>query len=210
MNPRASRVERPAPLDPRDFAPDPLAQFERWYAQANTSDIPSPEAMALATATADGRPSLRWVLFKGIVRGGLSFYTRYASRKGLELAGNPRGAIGFYWEPVGRQVRAEGTVERLTAAESDAYFESRPAGSRLSAAASPQSEVIRDRAELERRVAEIRARYPQGDPPRPADWGGFRLVPDAMEFWQLGDDRLHDRLRYRREGAAWILERLAP
>jgi len=203
-------AEVPHPLDPRQFAADPLVQFERWYALANEAAVAEPDAMALATATPDGRPSLRWVLFKGIVRGGFSFYTHYRSRKGGDLAANPRAALGFYWEPLGRQVRVEGSVERLPAADSDAYFRTRPPGSRLSAAISPQSQVIPDRLELERRVAELETRHPHGDIPRPEDWGGYRVTPDAIEFWQQRPNRLHDRLRYVRGAEAWRLERLAP
>ena len=149
------------------------------------------------------------VLLKGADERGLTFFSNYDSRKGAELAANPRAALLAYWPGSGRQVRVEGDVTRLDPAESDAYFATRPAGSRLSAAASPQSAVVADRAELERRVAELRGRHGD-DPPRPESWGGYRLAPATWEFWQHREDRLHDRLRYRRDGTAWLVERLAP
>ena len=149
------------------------------------------------------------VLLKGADERGLTFFSNYESRKGAELAANPRAALLAYWPGSGRQVRVEGDVTRLDPAESDAYFATRPAGSRLSAAASPQSAVVADRAELERRVADLRARHGD-DPPRPESWGGYRLAPATWEFWQHREDRLHDRLRYRRDGTTWLVERLAP
>ncbi|MEP7336113.1 MAG: pyridoxamine 5'-phosphate oxidase [Actinomycetota bacterium] len=184
---------------------DPLRQFARWRDAAG-GEL---GAVALATATPDGAPSLRMVLLKGADERGLTFFTNYDSRKGAELAANPRAALLAYWPGSGRQVRVEGEVTRLDAAESDAYFATRPAGSRVSAAASPQSAVVADRAELERRVADLRARHGE-DPPRPESWGSYRLVPAAWEFWQHREDRLHDRLRYRRDGTSWLVERLAP
>jgi pyridoxamine 5'-phosphate oxidase len=187
--------------------PDPLRQFSRWFDEAS-GGVSMPEAMALATATADGRPSVRMVLLKGFDERGFSFYTGYESRKGRELAENPRAALLFHWP--GRQVRIEGSVERLSPAESDAYFASRPRASRLSAIASRQSETVRDREELEARVADLDKAYADADPPRPDRWGGYRLVPGTYELWQHRDDRLHDRLRYRRDGRSWIVERLAP
>jgi pyridoxamine 5'-phosphate oxidase len=188
--------------------PDPLRQFARWFEEAAAAGVAMPEAMALATATADGRPSVRMVLLKGFDERGFAFYTGYESRKGRELAENPRAALLFHW--LGRQVRIEGPVERLTAEESDAYFASRPRGSRLSAIASRQSEVVSSREELEARVAELEERFAGAEPPRPDRWGGFRLVPETYELWQNRDNRLHDRLRYRRERGEWRLERLAP
>ncbi|HET9675117.1 MAG TPA: pyridoxamine 5'-phosphate oxidase [Gaiellaceae bacterium] len=190
-------------LREQDAADDPLEQFRAWVAEEPL------DAVALATATPDGAPSVRMVLLKGADAQGLTFFTGYESRKGAELAANPRAAILLYWPALGRQVRVEGTVDRIDAAESDAYWARRPPGSRVSAAASPQSRVVADRAELEQRVAELRERHGD-DPPRPASWGGFRLEPVAWEFWQHRDDRLHDRLRYRRDGDAWVRERLAP
>jgi pyridoxamine 5'-phosphate oxidase len=189
--------------------PDPLRQFARWFEEAAAAGVAMPEAMALATATADGRPSVRMVLLKGFDERGFSFYTGYESRKGRELAENPRAALLFHWP--GRQVRIEGPVERLTAEESDAYFASRPRGSRLSAIASRQSEVVTSREELEARVAELEERFAGAEPARPDRWGGFRLVPETYELWQHRDDRLHDRLRYRRDGnGRWVVERLSP
>jgi pyridoxamine 5'-phosphate oxidase len=190
-------------LREQDAADDPLRQFRAWLEDERLDNV------ALATATAEGAPSVRMVLLKDITERGLTFFTGYESRKGGELAANPRAALLLYWPALGRQVRVEGAVERIEPAESDAYWATRPGGSRVSAAASPQSRVVADRAELERRVADVRARY--GDePPRPATWGGFRLEPVVWEFWQHRDDRLHDRLRYRRDGESWVRERLAP
>jgi pyridoxamine 5'-phosphate oxidase len=188
--------------------PDPLRQFATWFDEAAAAGAAVPEAMALATATRDGRPSVRMVLLKGFDERGFAFYTGYESRKGQELAENPQAALLFHWP--GRQVRIEGRVELLPAAESDAYFASRPRASRLSAIASRQSEVLSGREELEVRVAELAERFADAEPPRPARWGGYRLVPEAYELWQHRDDRLHDRLRYRRDGERWLIERLSP
>ena len=188
--------------------PDPLRQFALWFDDARAAGVAMPESMAIATATRDGRPSVRMVLLKGFDERGFAFYTGYASRKGRELAENPRGALLFHWP--GRQVRIEGAVERLSAEEADAYFASRPRASRLSAIASRQSEVIPGREELEARVAEVEERFAGAEPPRPDRWGGYRLVPETYELWQHRDDRLHDRLRYRRDGrGAWVVERLS-
>jgi pyridoxamine 5'-phosphate oxidase len=167
--------------------------------------------MTLATATPDGRPSARVVLLRGHDENGFVFFTNYGARKGDELATNPRAALVFYWPEIDRQIRIEGRVERATPQESDAYFQSRPRGSQLGAWASPQSEVIASREVLEARLHEVEARYPEGPVPRPPFWGGFRVVPDSIEFWQEGPSRLHDRLRYvRLASGGWRLERLSP
>jgi pyridoxamine 5'-phosphate oxidase len=200
-----------AGLDEQDLAPTWLAQLERWLADAVEAGLPEANAMIVATASADGRPSARTVLLKGLDERGLVFYTHYTSRKGRELAENPQISAVFPWHAIERQVRVEGRAERIAAEESDAYFAGRPYGSRLGALASPQSEVLASRADLERAAAEVAARYPEGQPvPRPENWGGIRIVPDAVEFWQGRPDRLHDRLRYRLDAGRWITERLAP
>ena len=196
-------------MDVADLDPDPFGQFARWFREAGAAGTEVPEAMALATATADGRPSVRMVLLNSGDAEGFVFYTNYESRKGVELAENPRAALLFHWQLLGRQVRVEGAVERAAAEESDAYFRTRPRESRIATWASPQSRPLADRAELDDRYAEMAARY--GDEvPRPEHWGGFRLVPDAYEFWEHGDDRLHDRARYERDGEGWRRTRLAP
>jgi pyridoxamine 5'-phosphate oxidase len=201
---------RAQPLSRRDLDPEPLRQLRRWYADAEAAGAPLPEAASLATATPEGRPSVRMVLVKALDERGLEFYTGYESRKGGELAANPRAALLFYWHELGRQVRIEGAVERVSAEESDEYFATRPPGAQFSAASSPQGEVVPGRAELERRAGKLRDRHPDGGVPRPRHWGGYRLLPDAYEFWQHREDRLHDRFRYRRDGERWIVERLAP
>jgi len=190
--------------------PDPLEQFRRWYAAAGGAGIKAPQAMALATASADGAPSVRMVLLKGADGDGFVFFTGYVSRKAAELDANPRAALLFHWDALGRQVRIEGRVERVPGQESDAYFATRPRGAQLAAAASQQSSVLRDRAEIDDRVAGLAREHEGSDVRRPDDWGGYRLVPDMYEFWQHRDDRLHDRLRYRRANGDWILERLSP
>ena len=196
-------------MEERDLDPDPLRQFERWFAEARDFGLTVPEAMALATATGEGRPSVRMVLLKRAEERGFAFHTNYASRKGVELTANPHAALLFHWQPLGRQVRVEGRVERVTAEESEAYFRTRPLGSRLAAWASPQSRPLTDRAELERLYAEALERFGE-EVPLPPTWGGFRLVPEAYEFWEHGDDRLHDRVRYERDGGGWSTTRLAP
>jgi pyridoxamine 5'-phosphate oxidase len=191
-----------------DFAADPLEQFRRWFEEARSA-VEVPEAMAIATATRDGRPSVRMVLLKAADEDGFVFHTNYEGRKGAELTSNPRAALLFHWAPLGRQVRVEGAVERVAREESEAYFRTRAPQSRISALVSPQSRVVPDRATLERWWREAQERYGD-DPPLPEHWGGLRLRPDAYEFWEHRDDRLHDRLRYRRAGDGWVLERLAP
>jgi pyridoxamine 5'-phosphate oxidase len=199
------------PLREQDVDPDPARQFASWFQEAQAAGVRMPEAAALATASADGVPSVRMVLVKGFDERGFTFFSNYASRKGGELAANPRAALAFYWDPLGRQVRIEGAVERTSAEESADYVRSRPRGSQLSALASPQSEVIDSREKLERRVAELDQRHGSDELPLPTSWGGFRLIPDTVELWQQRHDRLHDRLRYRRgEDGGWVIERLAP
>jgi pyridoxamine 5'-phosphate oxidase len=197
-------------LGEADVDADPVVQFGRWFEQAEQAGLLEPTAMTLATATPDGRPSARMVLLRGFDERGFCFYTNYESRKGTELAANPRAALVFWWGELERQVRIEGTVSATSREESEAYFHSRPPGSQLSAAASPQSRVIEGRAVLERRVAELATGSSDGQVPLPEFWGGYRLAHEAVEFWQGRPNRLHDRLRYRRVGDAWRIERLAP
>jgi pyridoxamine 5'-phosphate oxidase len=203
------RDERDLPLERSDLDADPLRQLDSWLHEARAAGVELAEAMTLATASPDGAPSARMVLLKEADERGLSFYSGYESRKGHELDANPRAALLLYWHALGRQVRVEGAVERVSPSESDAYFATRPLGSRLSAAVSRQSEVVGSREELERAVEELRARVGE-DVPRPPDWGGYRVRPDLWEFWQHRADRLHDRFRYVREGEGWRIERLAP
>ena len=191
-----------------DLAPTWLEQLHAWLEEAGAAGLPKPNAMVLATAGTDGRPGARTVLLKGLDDRGLAFFTNLRSRKGRELGDNPRAALVFPWSPIERQVVVDGRVEPLGAEESDAYFASRPLGARLGAVASPQSEPIA-REELDRRFAQLAERHP-ADVSRPDWWGGLRVVPDQVEFWQGRPDRLHDRLRFRLTGGAWILERLAP
>jgi pyridoxamine 5'-phosphate oxidase len=193
-----------------DVDADPGVLFGRWFELAEEAGLPEPTAMTLATATPDGRPSARMVLLRGFDERGFCFYTNYESRKGVELAANPRAALVFWWGELERQVRIEGTAAPTSREESEAYFHSRPPGSQLSAAASPQSRVIDGRAILERRVAELATGSADGQVPLPEFWGGYRLAHEVVEFWQGRPNRLHDRLRYRRVGDTWKLERLAP
>lgn len=186
-----------------EYSPDPLQQFQVW------SEEGQGDAVALATTTSDGAPSVRMVLLKGADDRGFLFFTNYESRKGRELAENPRAALLFYWPELGRQVRVEGPVERVSAEESDEYFALRPRGAQLTALASRQSEPLDSREALETRVEELDAANPD-EVPRPPHWGGFRLVPETYEFWQHQDNRMHDRHRYRRDGAEWTIQRLAP
>jgi pyridoxamine 5'-phosphate oxidase len=197
-------------LDEADVAREPLAQFKIWFDEAVSSKVPMVNAMTLATTSPTGVPSARMVLLKGLDERGLVFYTDYNSRKAQELAANPRAALLFYWTDLEREIRIEGRVERTSAAESDEYFATRPLGSRLAAIASPQSTVVSSRRALEQRFADAQARH--GDTPiRPANWGGFRVLPDAVEFWQGRPNRLHDRVLYRKAAAGnWEIVRLAP
>lgn len=198
-------------LSEADLATDWVGQFDRWLADAVAAEIVEPNWMVVATADPTGRPSVRSVLLKGYDARGLVFYTNYDSRKGRELAANPYAAVLVPWIPLQRQVLVEGAVERLSADESDRYFASRPHGSKLGAAASPQSQVIPGREVLERAFAGLARRYPEGAAvPRPQHWGGLRVLPDVVEFWQGRRDRLHDRLRFRRTDGGWVVERLAP
>ena len=198
-----------AELDETASAADPLLQFRLWFQQALDAQVPEANAMTLATVGPNGRPSNRIVLVKGIDERGLVWFTNYNSRKGRDLATTPFAALQFHWVELERVVRVEGAVEKVSDEESDAYFHSRPLDSRLGAWASPQSEVITSRAVLVANAAKAAARYGL-HPPRPPHWGGYRLVPDAWEFWQGRKSRLHDRLRYRLENGTWVRERLAP
>src|SRR5437588_5952665 len=197
--------ERARPLERSDLDPDPLKQFEAWFGQAQGA-VRAPEAMAIATASRAGVPSARMVLLKGFDERGFVFFTGHESRKGRELAENPRAALLFHWDPLGRQVRVEGDVTRVTPSESEEYFHSRPRGAQLAAVASRQSEVLADRDELESRYAELERELADVEVPRPEAWGGFRLTPDAYEFWQHRENRMHDRFRYRRKGETWAIE----
>jgi len=198
-------------LDERDLDPDPIRQFDRWFAEALAANIAEANAMTLASATPDGRPSARIVLLRGCDARGFTFFTNHDSRKGRELDGNPFAALVLYWRELERQVRIEGTVARVPDDESDAYFKSRPFASRIGAWASDQSEVLATREALEARCREIEAKYPNGEVPRPINWGGYRVAPESVEFWQGRPNRLHDRLRYRKSAeGGWAIERLNP
>jgi pyridoxamine 5'-phosphate oxidase len=200
--PRIALEESTAPADP-------YVLFQRWYDDAVVAGLALPNAMTLATVGADARPAARMVLLKGVENGGFVFYTNYESRKGRELTARPYAALVFHWAQLERQVRIEGSVERVSEEASSAYFATRPLGSRYSATASPQSSVIPDRAWLEEEAASVARRYGENIS-RPPHWGGYRLQPDAIEFWQGRSDRLHDRLLYRRRDGGWLRERLAP
>jgi len=199
-----------AGLTESDVAPDPVEQFRRWFDEALEADLHEPNAFVLATATRDGLPSARVVLLKGLDERGFVFYTNYEGRKGRELEDNPRAALLFYWGELERQVRIEGTVSRVSEEESDAYYASRPRGSRLGAWASEQSRVVEGREVLESRIGDLEAEYEGREVPRPPFWGGYRVEPEAIEFWQGRENRLHDRIVYRRESGSWKTERLQP
>jgi pyridoxamine 5'-phosphate oxidase len=198
-----------AGLAESDALADPFAQFERWLKDALAAPLPLANAMTLATVTPQGAPDARVVLLKGVDGGGFVFYTNYDSRKGRQIAARPEACLVFLWTQLERQVRIEGKVEKVSAADSDGYFASRPAGARLSACASAQSEVVLNRKYLESQVEKIKSQFGES-PPRPAHWGGYRVIPAQIEFWQGRENRLHDRLLYRRSKNDWKIERLAP
>ena len=211
MSVAEGRGDTLAGVDASDLLVDPYAQLATWVDAARGAGIVNAEAMALATAAADGSPSVRMVLLKGCDARGLAFYTNLESRKALELAAQPRAAVALYWQPLDRQARAEGAVARLSRPQVQTYFDTRPRGSQLAAWASPQSHTVGDREELERLYAEVEERFADVEaPPLPPAWGGYVLVADAFEFWQGRANRLHDRIRYEREGDGWQRTRLAP
>lgn len=197
-------------LNESEIDPNPFKQFQLWFDQSIQAELPEPNAMTVATATKDGIPYARVVLLKGVDEQGFVFYTNYNSDKGKQLVENPHAAIVFLWTELERQVRIVGTVEKVPPAESDAYFYSRPVGSRLGAWASEQSQVIRDREILEQRLEDLKTEYEHKDIPRPPHWGGFRIKPTEIEFWQGRSNRLHDRIRYRLTENQWVIERLSP
>jgi pyridoxamine 5'-phosphate oxidase len=213
MDPSLAAMRRDyasAGLSEADALADPIEQFQRWFDDARRAEVHEPNAMTLATVDAEGQPAARIVLLKGADRRGLAFYTNRESRKADHISANPKAALVFWWGPLERQVRFEGTIEDVAAAEADAYFQSRPKGSQLAAWASAQSRLIGDRAELEAAERHHRERFGDGPVPRPSFWGGYRLVPARIEFWHGRQNRLHDRLRYTRGDEGWRIERLAP
>ncbi len=197
-------------LNETDIDPNPFEQFRRWFDQAVNAELPEPNAMTIATASKDGIPAARIVLLKAVDDRGFTFFTNYNSNKGKELEANPQAALVFLWTELERQVRIVGTVEKISAEESDGYFYSRPHGSRLGAWASDQSEVIPNRDVLEQKLAALKAEYENREVPRPPHWGGFRVVPREIEFWQGRSSRLHDRLRYQRKNEEWVIDRMSP
>lgn len=199
-----------SPLDPADCDPDPFVEVRRWLALAIDGGLPTANAMTLATVDERGRPAARVVLLKEVDDRGFVFYTNYESRKAQDLAARPFAALVLYWEPLHRQVRIEGSIEKTSADESDAYFATRPRGSQLGALASPQSQPLPTREWLEHKVSELSTAYGERAIPRPVTWGGYRVVPDMIELWQGQPSRLHDRVRYRRDAGGWIKDRLAP
>jgi pyridoxamine 5'-phosphate oxidase len=199
-----------ARLDEQDVSPDPIAEFARWFAEAQAAEVEEPNAMVLATAAPDGTPSARVVLLKAFDEGGFVFFTDYRSRKGAELEANPRAALVLHWSELERQVRITGRVSRTSTKESEIYYRSRPLGSRLGAWVSHQSQAIPSREVLEAGLLEVERRFAGGDVPLPPDWGGYRVKPEAIEFWQGRQNRLHDRIRYLRNGDGWRIGRLAP
>jgi len=215
MEPRSTHARKEyeqGVLDEAAVDPDPIRQFAAWYDEAVAAGVPEPEAMTLSTATPEGRPSARIVFLRGFDERGFCFFTNYESRKGRELAANPQAALTFHWAEPERQVRIEGRIEQTTPAESDAYFKSRPSTSRIGAWSSPQSQVIAGREPLEQLFARFRTEHPDDAAiPRPPHWGGFRLIPERIEFWQGRPSRLHDRLQFSREASGgWAIVRLAP
>ena len=197
-------------LSESDVDSNPFVQFKRWYDEAVRAQVPDANAMALATATADGKPSARMVLLRGFDARGFVFFTNYEGRKSSELLANPRAALLFYWNELERQVRLEGTVEKTSRQESEDYFKTRPLESRLGAWASRQSEVIPGRSDLEQKIGDLKERYAGREVPVPPFWGGFRLQPEIFEFWQGRENRLHDRIRFSLQGGVWVIERLSP
>ncbi len=201
---------RLASLSESDVLADPIAQFNKWFGEAERAEVPEPNAMSLATSTTNGNPSVRTVLVKGVDADGFVFYTDYRSQKGAELTDNPKAALCFFWAALERQVRITGNVSRVSRAESEVYFRSRPVGSRIGATASAQSATLTDRAELEQRVLALEAQYANGEIPLPGHWGGFRVTPATLEFWQGRSNRLHDRILYTRRAERWDISRLSP
>lgn len=197
-------------IDQATLDPNPIAQFRQWFDQVHETGVPEPNAMTLATVSVAGKPSARMVLLKNVDQRGFTFFTNYSSRKGEELAQNPFAALVFWWAPLERQVRIEGPVEKVSPQESDEYFQRRPWGSRLGAWVSDQSQPIGDRTVLDQRLQALEAKYQDQEIPRPPHWGGYRLMPTMIEFWQGCSNRLHDRLCYRRQAEDWIIERLSP